>query len=117
MIDKSGRALGLVLLLFLTVSAVNVLPQSSNDDLRQQYYEQGEKALATNRYADAQRAYEKLRQLAPDTAEVHARLGLIYFQERNYEQAVESLHRALRLKPDLPKTDTLLAMSLSELGR
>jgi tetratricopeptide (TPR) repeat protein len=86
-------------------------------DSLQLYYEEGEKALAESRYGDAQRAYEKLRELAPDTAEVHARLGLIYFQERKYEEAVAALRQALKLRPNLPKVDTLLAMSLSELGR
>lgn len=116
MARKRKEALGCALFLLL-IFCIDALPQSSNEDLLRRYYQQGEKALAENRYADAQRAYEKLRQLAPATAEVHARLGLIYFQERNYSQAVASLHRALSLKPDLPKLDTLLAMSLSELGR
>ena len=42
---------------------------------------------------------------------------LIYFQERKYEAAVSALRQALKLKPALPKTSALLAMSLSELGR
>jgi tetratricopeptide (TPR) repeat protein len=117
MIDWHRKVSVLVLLLLVIVSGLDVLAQSSNSDLLQQYYEEGERALAEKRYGDAERAYEKLRQLAPGTAEVHARLGLIYFQERKFEQAVASLRRALNLKPNLPKVDTLLAMSLSELGR
>jgi tetratricopeptide (TPR) repeat protein len=117
MIDWHTKVSEFALLLLLIVSGLDVLAQSSDNDSLQQYYEEGEKALAENRYADAERAYEKLRQLAPGTAEVHARLGLIYFQERRFEQAVASLRQALHLKPDLPKLDTLLAMSLSELGR
>lgn len=117
MVDWHRKVSELALLLLLIVSALDVLAQSSNSDSLQQYYEEGERALAENRYGDAERAYEKLRQLAPGTAEVHARLGLIYFQERKFEQAVASLRQALKLKPNLPKLDTLLAMSLSELGR
>jgi tetratricopeptide (TPR) repeat protein len=77
----------------------------------------GERALADGRYADAQRAYEALRQLTPGTAEVHARLGLIYFQQSQFTAAVPPLREALRLKPTLPKVNALLAMSLSELGQ
>src|SRR5918911_981458 len=55
--------------------------------------------------------------IGPATAEVHARLGLIYFQERKFAEAIAALREAIRLKPGLPKLDTLLAMSLSELGR
>jgi tetratricopeptide (TPR) repeat protein len=117
MVDERRKVSALALLLWLLVSGFDALGQFSQSDSLQQYYEAGEKALAENRYGDAERAYEKLRQLAPGTAEVHARLGLIYFQERKFEQAVASLRQALKLKPNLPKLDTLLAMSLSELGR
>jgi tetratricopeptide (TPR) repeat protein len=117
MVDKVEEVFGGALFLLLFISTCNLLAQSPRSDSPQLYYEEGEKALAESRYGDAQRAYEKLRELAPGTAEVHARLGLIYFQERKFEQAVASLHQALKLNPSLPKVDTLLAMSLSELGR
>src|SRR5262249_25908300 len=68
-------------------------------------------------WADAARAYEKLRELSPETAEVHAQLGMIYFQEREFARAVPALRQALKLKPGLPNADVLLAMSLSELGQ
>jgi tetratricopeptide (TPR) repeat protein len=115
--DERRKVSALALLLWLLVSGLDIRAQISRSDSLQQYYEAGEKALAENRYGDAQRAYEELRRLAPGTAEVHARLGLIYFQERKFEQAVASLRQALKLKPSLPKLDTLLAMSLSGLGR
>jgi tetratricopeptide (TPR) repeat protein len=117
MFDKRGKITEFTLFLLLVISTCNLLAQSPESDSRHLYYEEGEKALAESRYGDAQRAYEKLRELAPSTAEVHARLGLIYFQERKFDQAVASLHQALKLNPSLPKVDTLLAMCLSELGR
>ena len=117
MVDERIKVCAFVLLLWLSASGFGVRVQSSQSDSLEQYYEAGEKALAEHRYGDAQKAYEELRRLAPGTAEVHARLGLIYFQERKFEQAVASLRQALKLKPSLPKLDTLLAMSLSELGR
>lgn len=82
-----------------------------------QYVTDGERALAGGRYPEAQKAYEALRRLTPGTAEVHARLGLIYFQQGRFRDAIPALREALRLKPTLPKTDALLAMSLSELGQ
>jgi tetratricopeptide (TPR) repeat protein len=102
------------LLLFLTASCV--LPQSASANREQQAFEQGEKALAEGRYAEAEAAYEKLRELTPGLAEVHARLGLIFFQQKKFAQALPELRQALKLKPSLPNTDVLLAMSLSELG-
>ncbi len=90
--------------------------QSSNDAEIERYSQEGQKALAEARYPDAERAFEKLRSLERDVPEIYANLGLIYFQEKKFEQAVSTLRHALKVKPALPKLDTLLAMSLSELG-
>ena len=105
------------LLLFLCLSVLYLPAQQSDASLLQRYFQEGERALAEKRYADAETAYEKVRQLDPGTAEVHAKLGLIYFQQRKFAQAVPALRQALKLKPSLTKTETLLAMSLSELGK
>jgi len=91
--------------------------QSSTDAQIERYSEEGQKALTEARYPDAERAFEKLRSLEPDVPEIYANLGLIYFQEKKFEQAVPSLRHALKVNPALPKLDSLLAMSLSELGQ
>ena len=110
--DRAMRAAAFLVLFPI----VPLCAQASETALRDQY-EQGEKALADKRYGDAEEAYNKLRQMAPRTAEVYAKLGLIYFQQGKYEQAVPVLRQGLKLKPDLANADTLLAMSLSELGQ
>ena len=83
----------------------------------EQFAEEGQKALAERRWGDAARAYEKLRELAPETAEVHAQLGMIYFQQHDFARAIPTLRQALKLRPGLPNVDILLAMCLSEVGR
>jgi tetratricopeptide (TPR) repeat protein len=75
------------------------------------------KALSEHRYADAERAYQALRDLHPGVAEVHASLGFAYFQQGKFTEAVAALRQAIKLKPSLPNASALLAMSLSELGR
>jgi len=102
------------LLLYLVCLSAS---QASDPDLLQRYSQEGERALADHRYEDARKAYEKLRELSPGTAEVHAGLGLIYYQQRKFALAVPALRQALKLKPALPNTDVLLAMCLSELGQ
>lgn len=101
----------------LALASASFASGQADDSALQRLSAQGEQALAQGHYAEAEQAYEKLRDLSPLTAEVHARLGLIYFQERKFDQAVPTLRQALKLKPSLPKLDTLLAMSLSELGQ
>ena len=80
-------------------------------------YRQAQQALTQGRYSEAERLYERLSKLDPGIAEVHANLGLIYFEERKFDQAVPALHQALKLKPGLTRSESLLAMSLSEIGR
>jgi tetratricopeptide (TPR) repeat protein len=78
---------------------------------------EGAKALSEHRYADAERAYEALRDLNSGVAEVHASLGFAYFQQGKFTLAVPALRQAIKLKPSLPNASALLAMSLSELGQ
>jgi tetratricopeptide (TPR) repeat protein len=89
----------------------------STSSLAEQYSEEGQKAIAEDKYDEAQHAYEKLRNLEPGIAEVHANLGLIYFHERLLEKAIASCRKALAIKPTLDATSALLAISLTELGR
>jgi predicted Zn-dependent protease len=106
------------LMLVLTSGWVNgAEAQCAGASRLQQYARDGERALAAGRYADAEKAFEALSRLSPETAEVHAQLGLARFQQGKFGEAVPPLRRALALKPALPRIDTLLAMSLSELGQ
>jgi tetratricopeptide (TPR) repeat protein len=109
-------ALAAALLAFVCLAPVSAA-QSGNAGAFQRRFQEAERALADGRYADAARLYEELREADPSIAEVHGRLGLVYFQEGKFEQAVPELRQALKLKPSLPNTDVLLAMSLSEMGQ
>ena len=115
---RFGRPLaGLPIFLLAVLQGLRLVGQPANTELREKYFQEGERALAESRYADAEKAYTELQRLAPAMAEVYGRLGLIYFQEGKFEEAVPVLRRGLKLKPSLPRADILLAMSLSELGR
>jgi tetratricopeptide (TPR) repeat protein len=96
-----------------------VVPRAKGQesDSVERLYEQAQQAMTREHYAEAEQAYEKLSRLDPGTAEVHANLGLLYFEERKFDFAVPALRKALKLKPSLVKSENLLAMSLSELGR
>jgi tetratricopeptide (TPR) repeat protein len=112
-LGKMGGVILLGLSIFVSAGAA----QTSNSQELERYAEIGQKALEEGRYPAAEAAFEKLRELSPATAEVHANLGAIYFQEKKFDKAVGALRQALNLKANLPKTESLLAMSLSELGR
>jgi tetratricopeptide (TPR) repeat protein len=116
-VKRAGWAFSITAAIVLSTSPSLARAQPADAAQIQSLYQQGERALAERRYADAEQAYERLRQLQPSLAEVHARLGLIHFQQGKFDQAVPLLRRALELKPALPNVPTLLAMSLSEIGR
>ena len=77
----------------------------------------GQQALAAGRYAEAQQAFEQLARLEPSVAEVHATLAAICYKQRAYEEAAHEAQTALKLKPTLPRLDSLLGLSLAELNR
>lgn len=114
MIFLKGRLLGATLLLAGLPSGWS---QSTAASPAQRYLDAGQTALAAGQYEEAEKAFEKLRDLEPQTAEVYGNLGLIYFQEGRFEKAVTALRQGLKLKPSLPRAETLLAMSLSEMGK
>jgi tetratricopeptide (TPR) repeat protein len=107
----------ILILSSLCLAAPSAQTQAPDAGQLDRYAQEAQRALAEQRYDDAARAYEKLRELSPQTAEVHAQLGLVYFQQRAFARAVPSLRQALKLQPGLPKVDILLALCLSELGQ
>ena len=63
------------------------------------YYVLGLAARAENRTADAQREFERVRQLAPGDVGTDINLGQIYLEQRQYPQAIETLRRAATAEP------------------
>ncbi len=107
----------LALLLFLVAgSGQAALPQSGSGLKSQEFAETGQRALAAGQYAEARASFEELAKLQPGVAEVHATLAVIYFKLREYKLAVHEVQTAQKLKPGLPKLDSLLGLSLSEMG-
>jgi tetratricopeptide (TPR) repeat protein len=104
------------LVLIVVSSGSSLAAQGSQDETLQRYSQAGQQALAAGHYDEAESNFKKLLAIDPDIAEIHATLGLVYFQEKKFDQAVPELRHALRLKPGLGRASILLAMSLSEVG-
>jgi tetratricopeptide (TPR) repeat protein len=88
----------------------------ASEDPSDRYADEGQQALAAGHYGEARTDFEQLAKLHPEVAEVHATLAAIYFKLGEYELAVQSIHAAQKLKPGLPKLDSLLGLSLSEMA-
>jgi tetratricopeptide (TPR) repeat protein len=104
----------LVMVCFLPIV---VFAQAGSDAEAANYADEGQQALAQGHYAVAQADFEKLAKLEPGVAEVHATLAAICFQQREYEEAIREVRMAQKLKPSLPRLDSLLALSLAETGK
>jgi Flp pilus assembly protein TadD len=59
--------------------------------------------LDQQQYANAVEAFEAVRKLRPDYADVYTNLGLSYYQWEKYPQADASLKKALEMSPDNPR--------------
>jgi tetratricopeptide (TPR) repeat protein len=104
-------------LVFCCCSLQSLWPWTGDQDEAADYAQAGQRALAAGHYAEARQNFEQLAKLEPNIAEVHATLAAIYFKLREYELSVREVRTAQRLKPSLPRLDSLLGLSLSELGQ
>ena len=91
--------------------------QGNTEQESEQYAAEGQRALAQGHFDAAQAAFEKLAKLNPGVAEVHATLAAIEFKLREYSSALQEAETAQRLKPSLPRLDSLIGLSLAQLGR
>jgi tetratricopeptide (TPR) repeat protein len=89
----------------------------SEDDGFRQLFNEGQAAKAEGRFSVATADFERLEKMDSTIAEVHATLGVLYYQQGNYPRAIVEIQDARKLKPSLPGLDSLLAFSLAESGR
>ncbi|UWZ84581.1 tetratricopeptide repeat protein [Occallatibacter riparius] len=92
------------------------LAQAPNEEQMQQYAQAGQRALASGKYDEARENLEQALKLNPNIAELHAMLAAVYFKQRAYASAVQEIRTAQKQKPGLPRLDSLLGLSLSEMG-
>jgi len=96
---------------------MSLTAQAGGSEDAASYADAGQRAMAAGQYAEAQANFEKLATLEPKIAEVHATLAVVDFKLRDYRKAVDEIQTAKKLKPALPKLDSLLGLSQAELGR
>jgi tetratricopeptide (TPR) repeat protein len=103
--------------LILCLAFITTAAAQANDAAAAQVASEGQQAMAQGRMADAKESFEQLAQIEPQVAEVHATLAAICFKLKNYDEAVSESQKAEKLKPSLPRIDSLLGLSLAELGQ
>lgn len=104
---------GLLFLGFCGAAAITAAGQGSATDPAA-LGAAGQQAMLHGDYAAAEEDFQRLERIDPGIAEVHATLAAICFKRREYDKAIREIHTALRLKPGLPRLDSLLGLSLGE---
>jgi len=116
----AGGVLGMMAV-FLPTMPLDAQPGppavSASPEVLQSTYRKAEEAFQQRKLDEAARGYEELGRLSPQTAEVPAKLGLIYYLQGDFRKAVPAFQKALSLKARLPDLETLLALSQAEIGQ
>jgi tetratricopeptide (TPR) repeat protein len=110
----------LAALLCLSLSAIAVYAQASSEDevtpQVQALYAQAKAAQQRGDNAEAIEKYRAMLKSAPHLAPAYNNLGMLYFNEHDYEHATQVLKHGLELNPDMPTATALLGMSYHETG-
>jgi tetratricopeptide (TPR) repeat protein len=119
-LHKARKTRTMTALLSLSLSAIPVYAQTSSDDevtpQVQALYTQAKAAQQHGDNAEAIEKYRAMLKLAPHLAPAYNNLGMLYFNEHDYEHAAQVLKHGLELNPDMPTASALLGMSYHEMG-
>jgi tetratricopeptide (TPR) repeat protein len=80
------------------------------------HFSAAQQAQRDKDYVTAEREYQAVLSLAPDFAEVHMNLGLVYQLEDRFAEAMAEFRRALNIKPGLAGANFFLGVNYCNLG-
>lgn len=109
------------LLVLLTAAASklagqNVTSPTADHSGIETHFAAAQQAQHEKDYATAEREYRAVLALAPDFAEVHMNLGLVYQLENRSPEAMTEFRRALKIKPALAGANFFLGVDYCKLG-
>lgn len=105
---------------FLALTSLCAIAQSGDDEVTpevQQLYAQAKAAQQRNDNALAIEKYKAMIKLAPHLAAAYNNLGMLYFNEHDYPNAVETLEHGLKLHQSMPTAAAMLGMSYYQIGQ
>ena len=97
--------------------AAQTAPQKPTSDAEiQSHFAAAQQAQRQKDYATAEKEYKSVIALAPEFAEVHMNLGLVYQLQNRYPEAMAEFRRALKLKPSLTGANFFLGVDYCKMG-
>jgi tetratricopeptide (TPR) repeat protein len=120
-VSATKFALRLLALVALAVAALNLAAQTttqkpdSNAEI-QSHFAAAQQAQRQKDYATAEKEYKSVIAVAPEFAEVHMNLGLVYQLQNRYPEAMTEFRRALKLKPALTGANFFMGVDYCKMG-
>jgi tetratricopeptide (TPR) repeat protein len=110
-----------LLLATLTAPTLNLAGQAipsnaARDSAIESHFAAAQQAQRDKDFATAEREYQAVLALAPDFAEVHMNLGLVYQLQDRSSAAMTEFRRALKLKPGLAGANFFLGVDYCKTG-
>jgi tetratricopeptide (TPR) repeat protein len=110
-----------LLLVLLTAPTLKLAGQTApaptaKDAAIESHFAAAQRAQHAKDYATAEREYHAVLALAPDFAEVHMNLGLVYQLQDRSAEAMTEFRRALKIKPALAGANFFLGVDYCKLG-
>ena len=100
----------------LKLAGQTVPSRPAQDSVIESHFAAAQRAQRDKDYPAAEREYQAVLALAPDFAEVHMNLGLVYQLQDRFSEAMTEFHRALKLKPGLAGANFFLGVDYCRLG-
>jgi tetratricopeptide (TPR) repeat protein len=111
--------LSLAILLLILASASTLFgqtPPPEQSDAVRTHFAAAQEAQQQNDYTTAEREYRAVLNIAPQFAEAHMNLGLVYQIQDQLANAMPEFRRALQLKPKLAGANFFLGVDYCKLG-
>lgn len=120
-VSATKFALRLLALVAVAVSALNLAAQTTtqkpdSDAEIQSHFAAAQQAQRQKDYATAEKEYKSVIAVAPEFAEMHMNLGLVYQLQNRYPEAMTEFRRALKLKPSLTGANFFLGVDYCKMG-
>lgn len=108
------------LALLTLLPSLSATAQAHSDEVSpevQRLYAEAGQAQEANDTATAIEKYRAMIKLAPHLAAAYNNLGMIYFNSGDYDHAVDTLERGLKLHVSMPTATAMLGLSYYQLGQ
>jgi tetratricopeptide (TPR) repeat protein len=109
-------ALGVLVLLVMSVVPARAQSDAATDDRVQQLYAEAKDAEARGDFAGGVQKYQAILKIAPRLGPAYNNLGALYVKQGDYQKAADILEQGLKVDPKMTSAAALLGIVRYEMG-